>query len=54
MLVLESAGITFGRTYSWWLTGLNFLGVLALMFWLDRKRVIVGSGWKQARPQQVR
>lgn len=54
MLLLEGAGITFGVRYMLWLTGLNVVGVLAFMFWLDRKRVIVGSGWKQVRPQQVR
>ncbi len=54
MLVLEGAGITFGVPYALWLTGLNVIGVLAIMFWLDRKRVIVGTGWKQVRPQQVR
>jgi NADH-quinone oxidoreductase subunit H len=54
MLVLEGAGIAFGESYAWWLTGLNLVGVLAIVFWLDRRRVIVGSGWKQARPQRVR
>lgn len=54
MLLLESSGITFGPAYTYWLTGLNVVGVLAVIFWLDRKRVIVGSGWKQVRPQQLR
>jgi len=54
MLLLESSGITFGPAYTYWLTGLNVVGVLAVIFWLDRNRVIVGSGWKQVRPQQLR
>jgi len=54
MLSLERAGIEFGTTYMLWLTGLNVVGVLVIMFWLDRKRVILGAGWKQVRPHQVR
>jgi NADH-quinone oxidoreductase subunit H len=54
ILVLEGSGIVFGRTYMVWLTAANVIGVLLIMFWLDRKRVIVGSGWKQVRPRQAR
>jgi len=54
MLWLEGSGIQVGTTYMLWLTGLNVIGVLAIIFWLDRKRVIVGSGWKQVRPQETR
>jgi NADH-quinone oxidoreductase subunit H len=54
MLLLEGSGLTFGLRYTLWLTGLNLIGVLGIMFWLDRKRVIVGTAWKQIRPQQAR
>lgn len=54
MLALDGAGIEFGTTYMLWLTALNVVGVLVIMFWLDRKRVIVGSAWKQVRPHEVR
>jgi NADH-quinone oxidoreductase subunit H len=54
ILVLEGSGIVFGRTYMVWLTAANVIGVLLIMFWIDRKRVIVGSGWKQVRPRQAR
>jgi len=54
MLWLEGSGVQVGTTYMLWLTGLNVIGVLAIIFWLDRKRVIVGSGWKQVRPQETR
>jgi NADH-quinone oxidoreductase subunit H len=54
MLLLERAGMGFGLRHMLWLTGLNVIGVLAIMFWLDRRRLIVGSGWKQVRPQGMR
>jgi NADH-quinone oxidoreductase subunit H len=54
MLALESAGVQFSTTYMLWLTGVNVLGLLAIMFWLDRKRVIIGSAWRQVRPEQIR
>jgi len=53
MLSLDRAGIEFGTTYMLWLTGLNVVGVLGIMFWLDRKRVIMGAGWKQVRPHEL-
>ena len=54
MLALDRAGIEFGTTYMLWLTALNVVGVLGTMFWLDRKRVIVGSAWNQIRPRELR
>jgi len=54
MLLLEASGVQVDTTYMLWLTGLNLIGVLVIIFWLDRKRVIVGSGWKQFRPQETR
>lgn len=54
MLALERAGIEFSTTYMLWLTALNIVGLLGILFWLDRKRVIVGTGWRQVRPHQVR
>jgi NADH-quinone oxidoreductase subunit H len=54
ILLLEGSGIVFGTTYMAWLTAANVIGVLLIMFWLDRKRVILGSGWKQVRPHQAR
>ncbi len=54
MLLLDSAGITFGIRYLLWLTGLNVILMLGIMFWLDRSRIIVGTGWQQMRPQQAK
>jgi NADH-quinone oxidoreductase subunit H len=53
ILLLEGAGIEFGTRYTLWLTAVNVVGVLAIVFWLDRKRVILGAAWRQVRPQQV-
>ncbi len=54
MLALDRAGIEVGTTYMLWLTALNVVGVMGTMFWLDRKRVIVGSAWDQVRPREIR
>jgi NADH-quinone oxidoreductase subunit H len=53
ILLLEGAGIEFGTRYTLWLTAVNVVGVLAIVFWLDRKRVILGAAGRQVRPQQV-
>ncbi len=53
MLGLEAAGIEFGVTYMVWLAVLNVGLLAAFLFLLDRNRIILGSGWKQTRPNQI-
>jgi NADH-quinone oxidoreductase subunit H len=54
MLILEAAGIEFGVRYVLSLAALNVVLLAAIMFWLDRSRIILGSAWRQVRPQQAR
>lgn len=54
MLIIEAAGIEFGRTYGLALAGLNIVLLAGIMFWLDRSRIIAGTAWKRVRPQQAR
>ncbi len=51
MLILSGAGIEFGVTYGLILTGLNLVLLAALLYLLDRKRIIVGTGWRRPQPQ---
>ena len=52
MTYMGENGIEFGRTYVWYLAGLNVVLVILLLFWLDRGRIIPGSGWSPARRRQ--
>lgn len=52
MTYMGESGIEFGRTYVWYLAGLNVVLVILLLFWLDRGRIIPGSGWSPARRRQ--
>ena len=53
MLVLSAAGVEFGLTYVGWLAALNVVLFLALVFWLDRNRVVTGAGWRQVRSYEL-
>jgi NADH-quinone oxidoreductase subunit H len=53
MLWLEAAGIAFGVRYVAYLTLTNVVLLAGIVFWLDRRRIISGSAWKQRRPQQA-
>jgi NADH-quinone oxidoreductase subunit H len=56
MLTLDRLGVEFGTTYLLYLAALNAVLFVALLFWLDRGRLIVGAGWKpvRARPADSR
>ncbi|HSG82499.1 MAG TPA: complex I subunit 1 family protein [Gemmatimonadota bacterium] len=53
MLGLEAAGIGFGLRYVVYLTLVNVALMAGIVFWLDRRRIIVGSAWRQRRPLQA-
>ncbi len=54
MLILEARGVEFGFTFGLALTILNLALLAGLLYWLDRRRLIVGSGWRPTRPQPLR
>jgi NADH-quinone oxidoreductase subunit H len=53
MLYMDRAGIEFGLRYVLYLTLLNVVMMAGIVFWLDRRRIITGSAWNQARPQRA-
>ncbi|UCC72666.1 MAG: NADH-quinone oxidoreductase subunit NuoH [Gemmatimonadota bacterium] len=54
MLALDAAGIEFGVRYALSLTAINVVLMAGIVFWLDRRRIILGAAWRQVRPQQAR
>ncbi len=54
MLVLDGLGVEFGTRYMLYLAAVNVVLFAALIFWLDRGRVIVGAGWRPVRPADLR
>jgi NADH-quinone oxidoreductase subunit H len=53
MIVLEQVGIEFGLMYGLILTALNLVLAAILFLWLDRRRIIVGAGWRPTRPRPM-
>jgi NADH-quinone oxidoreductase subunit H len=53
MLVLDAVGVELGVRYLLWLGALNLVFFLAIVFWIDRRRVIIGAGWRQSRPGEA-
>ena len=53
IVALEEIGIEFGMTYGLVLTALNVVLLFALLFGVDRSRVIAGAGWRPTRPRPV-
>ncbi len=54
MLYLDYLGIPFGTRYALYLTALNVVLMLVIVFVVDRNRIILGAGWRQTRPQRVK
>jgi NADH-quinone oxidoreductase subunit H len=54
MLALDATAIEFGVRYALSLAALNVVLLVAILFWLDRSRIILGGAWRQVRPGQAR